>query len=169
MEIIDITYVDTGELARGIEHGSRKVIEALAKRGVEILRMYFEEGGPSDRPWQELSEITIAMKGHSTKLRKSDAMMSAIAARQISDKVWEVGVYDEKAAIHEFGCIIPVTSAMRGYMASQGFPLSANTQFIVIPARPFMEPMVRQLIEELPQIEKEYMTIFDKLGKLFGR
>lgn len=42
------------------------------------------------------------------------------------------------AKIHEYGCLIPVTDKMRGYLASQGLHLKQSTKFITIPERSFI-------------------------------
>lgn len=42
------------------------------------------------------------------------------------------------AAVHEFGARIKVTDKMRGYLASQGLHLRAETSHIVIPERSFL-------------------------------
>lgn len=42
------------------------------------------------------------------------------------------------AAVHEYGARIKVTDKMRGYLASQGLHLKADTTHIVIPERSFM-------------------------------
>jgi len=131
-------------------------VEKLAKRGAELIREYFESGGPEEKPWKQLSEVTIKFKGHDIKLIRSEQMKSTIAARQINENTWEYGVFDWKASIHEYGAVIPVTPAIRGYMAAHGFPLKASTNFIHIPARPFMEPSFNRLMQELQEIEETY-------------
>ncbi|WP_341320829.1 hypothetical protein NSQ62_14420 [Solibacillus sp. FSL H8-0523] len=42
------------------------------------------------------------------------------------------------AAVHEYGARIRVTDKMRGYLASQGMHLKAETSHIVIPERSFL-------------------------------
>lgn len=44
----------------------------------------------------------------------------------------------EIAVYNEYGCTIPVTAKMRGYLHGQGIHLKASTTVIRIPARPFM-------------------------------
>ena len=54
----------------------------------------------------------------------------------------EVGVLQGKSAwlasIHEYGCDIPVTEKMRGFLGSQGLHLNKNTTHIHIPERSFL-------------------------------
>jgi len=157
-----------GELSRALRYGSRRVVQALAERGAEILKEYFAQGGPASQPWKQLSEVTIQFKGHNIKLVRSGEMEHAIAAKQIDAYTWEYGIYDWKASIHEFGVIIPVTDNMRGYMAAMGFPLRQSTQFIRIPARPAMGPSFDQLMLELPQIEELNLGFFGKAAKVLG-
>ena len=45
------------------------------------------------------------------------------------------------AAVHEFGCTIPVTPKMRAYLHHEGIHLKASTQYVNIPARPFLRPI----------------------------
>ena len=46
--------------------------------------------------------------------------------------------YPQIGAVHEYGARIPVTDAMRGWFAAQGYPLSPSTTEIVIPERSFV-------------------------------
>ena len=48
------------------------------------------------------------------------------------------GEHQWLAGIHEYGCIIPVTPAMRGYLHSIGVHLKRSTTQIVIPERSFL-------------------------------
>jgi len=168
LEYIDVTHFGTGQLDRAIRHGSRKVVQALAERGAAILHEYFRQGGPAEQPWQQLSQVTINFKGHNIKLTRSGDLEHAIGVRMIDQNTWEYGIYDWKASIHEYGVIIPVTDKMRGYMAAQGFPLSASTKFIKIPARPSMGPSFDQLMRELPEIEDMNLGFFGKASRALG-
>ena len=47
------------------------------------------------------------------------------------------------AAVHEFGCTIKVTPKMRAYLHRQGLHLKASTQYINIPPRPFLRPVLQ--------------------------
>lgn len=56
----------------------------------------------------------------------------------------EVGVLNGEhawlAGIHEYGCDIPVTDKMRGWLGAHGLHLNKKTAHIHIPARPFLAP-----------------------------
>jgi hypothetical protein len=57
-----------------------------------------------------------------------------------------------KAIINEFGYDspgIPVTDAMRKYMAYKGYPLKKSTKYIKIPARPFISTGIEENLNEI--------------------
>ena len=168
LELVDVSHVNSGQLSRAIRYGGRRVVKALAERGMGILKEYFASGGPANNPWKQLSQVTVNFKGHSIKLIRSSEMEHAIGVRQIDSNTWEYGVYDWKASIHEYGVIIPVTDKMRAYMAAMGFPLRQTTEFIKIPARPFMGPSFDQLMQELPEIEDMHLGFFGKASRAMG-
>lgn len=63
------------------------------------------------------------------------------AVKALSGSTVTVGVGGEHAwlaAIHEYGCNIPVTPKMRAYLHHIGVHLNPNTKVIVIPERSFL-------------------------------
>ena len=79
------------------------------------------------------------------------------------------------ARVHEYGARIRVTDKMRGYLASQGMHLKAETSHIVIPERSFLrtgaslavEDVQRkagQLIEEVISGNVSVDLFFEMLG-----
>lgn len=64
------------------------------------------------------------------------------------------------AAVHEFGCTIPVTQKMRAYLHYQGIHLKASTQYINIPPRPFLRPIFNS-----PDFRKKVAEIYLKAIK----
>lgn len=57
-----------------------------------------------------------------------------------------------KAIVNEFGYDspgIPVTPKMRKWFAAQGYPLKATTQYIKIPARPFISKGIYDNLEDI--------------------
>lgn len=76
-----------------------------------------------------------------------------------SSKILEVGISENappetimKAIVNEFGYDspgIPVTDAMRKWFAARGFPISAGTQYIKIPARPFISKGIDENLVEI--------------------
>lgn len=74
---------------------------------------------------------------------KSDKMPEMqVRIKEINDTAIEAGVIEGKhkwlAGIHEYGCNITVTPAMRAYLHSQGLHLNPKTTEIHIPERSFI-------------------------------
>lgn len=62
-------------------------------------------------------------------------------AKEIDGKKVVVGSFGDHAwlaGIHEFGCVIPVTGKMRGFLGTHGIHLKKETTQIVIPERSFL-------------------------------
>jgi len=76
------------------------------------------------------------------KTVKDDIPKMVKAAKVIDDKKVKVGVFSGEhawlAAIHEYGCTIPVTAKMRAYLHHIGVHLKPSTTQIVIPERSFL-------------------------------
>lgn len=75
----------------------------------------------------------------STKKNQFPKMQQALA--ELNGKKVQVGVFGEnawKAGIHEYGCKIEVTDAMRAYLHKQGLHLKESTKVITIPERAFL-------------------------------
>ena len=53
------------------------------------------------------------------------------------------------AAVHEYGARIRVTDKMRGYLASQGLHLKAETTHIVIPERSFLRTGSERALDDV--------------------
>jgi len=69
--------------------------------------------------------------------------------------IWsdEDGFQAMKAIVHERGVTIEVTEAMRGFfLANFGVRLRDDTNVIEIPPRPFVEPGIRENIDEYSDI-----------------
>lgn len=116
--------------------------------------------------WPALSRVTEEIKGSAQPLRDQGDLQNAIRVAYIGQTAL-VGIPDGMqhrdgtdlqliAAVMEEGAVITVTDRMRGWMAARGFPLRKDTQVIVIPARPFFEPAVREVEAELPEILAKY-------------
>lgn len=80
------------------------------------------------------------------------------------------------AAIHEFGTRIPVTEKMRKYLVSQGLHLKKETEFIIIPERPFIragwDEYEKQVMDKADRLIKDAIqngvdidTILDEIGQ----
>lgn len=61
---------------------------------------------------------------------------------ELKNREVEIGVFNGEhqwlAGIHEYGCRIPVTEKMRGWLAAHGLYLLKSTKFIIIPERSFL-------------------------------
>lgn len=81
----------------------------------------------------------MAVKIHT---EKDDLPKMLKAAQAINGRKVNVGVFTGEhawlAAIHEYGCTIPVTPKMRAYLHHIGVHLSPTTTQIVIPERSFL-------------------------------
>ena len=64
------------------------------------------------------------------------------AVNGLKGRAVEVGVFDGEqayiAGIHEYGCRIPVTQKMRGWVGAHGLHLRKGTEWITIPERSFL-------------------------------
>lgn len=158
--VIDIGRGNLTHVITGLRRGVEVLPEALAKRGVELIREAFEMGGLPEKKWKELSGVTLEIRSEegvdSTQiLVKTAKMESSTFVRQVGPNEWVFGINDPKAAIHEFGAVVKVTDAMRMYLHSRGIHLSANKKQIIIPERPIMRPVADRL-------EKEYSEIYKR-------
>lgn len=61
------------------------------------------------------------------------------------------------AAVHEYGARIRVTDKMRGYLASQGMHLKAETSHIVIPERSFLRTGADRAIADIQRKADQLM------------
>lgn len=120
-----------------------RIGEELARR----MREGLQSQSPGGRQFAPLHPFTIAQKGSSVALA-GGSLEKAITAREDPDGLAvSVGVFRDSgmgmiASVHEYGLVIDVTPAMRGYLASQGLMLSPSTTVITIPARPFIRPIL---------------------------
>lgn len=73
-------------------------------------------------------------------------------AKEIDGKKVVVGSFGDHAwlaGIHEFGCVIPVTDKMRGFLGAHGIHLKKETKQIVIPERSFLRAGFDQSQQQL--------------------
>ena len=92
------------------------------------------------------SPLTIARKGSSKPLIDKGDLVGSITYQVIDSENVFIGVKKGKeaniAAVHEFGCVIQVTPKMRAYLHHQDVHLKPSTQYIYIPPRPFLRPVL---------------------------
>jgi hypothetical protein len=119
--------------------------------GASMVKKGIQSGAPGGKAFEPLRAYTVWMKGSSKPLiDQADLLGSITHELNGSSGVW-IGVRrgartkDGKdivniAAVHEYGCVIPVTPAMRkGFSAKfQGLGIRKDTQYIVIPERSFL-------------------------------
>ncbi len=80
--------------------------------------------------------------GVKVKTKTNNIPKTIAVSNRLNGKTVEVGVFGGEqewlAAIHEFGCNIPVTPEMRAFLRYNGLYLKASTTEIVIPERSFL-------------------------------
>jgi hypothetical protein len=129
----------------------QKVLRHFAVAGSDFIR----EALNKREGWAPLHPLTKFLKKHDRQLIETGAMEDSIEAWNEGD-TWLAGIppsatnsegrnLAEIANIHEYGAHVPVTNAMRGFFAANGFPLKASTRFLRIPERPFLRPAADRL------------------------
>lgn len=135
----------------------------IAHKLQENILLGIEVGRPE---WPPLSVVTQRIKGHSKPLEESGDLKRAIQVTDTKDRVF-VGIpsglkredgtpMEVVAGVHENGATIEVTDRTRAFFASAGFPLRSSTKVLVIPARPFLEPALRETEEQIGEIVEEF-------------
>ena len=69
---------------------------------------------------------------------KMEKSIEALNGKKVDVGVLDGGENAWLAAIHEYGCKIPVTPKMRAYLHRRGLHLKSTTNFITIPERSFL-------------------------------
>ncbi|OAH53086.1 hypothetical protein AWH48_12060 [Domibacillus aminovorans] len=82
----------------------------------------------------------------------------------LNNKKIKVGVFGADdaemvmiARVHEYGAEITVTDKMRGYLASQGYPLKKETTKIVIPERSYLRSGYDENVDDITDKIKQMM------------
>ena len=133
----------------------QKLYQAGAKvgnYGASEVKKGIRSGAPAGETFTPLSQVTIDRKGSSKPLIDKGDLIGSVTYELPSRDTVFIGVKKASknkdgtseaniAAVHEFGCTIPVTPKMRAYLHHQGIHLKASTQYIHIPARPFLRPI----------------------------
>lgn len=157
-------------LDAALERGQIKACKLLVKR----IQLGIDRGHPAGgRAFAALHPLTIALKGHDKPLLDTEEMRNSVTWKKVGILVWFVGVLrgqkhkgsgkdmTELAGIHEFGTTLRVTKPMFTYLRGLGLTLNVDTEYIRIPARPFLGPpmadretqedMVREISTEVAQ------------------
>lgn len=115
-----------------------------ANRLVELIKEQIEsEGKLGGAPWSPLSPATMFLKGgRTTPLIDTGSLLNAFTVIKTGRQKYTVIGEHPALYLMEFGFSVRVTDQMRKWYLAQGMPLSGKTRFIVIPARPYIEPVV---------------------------
>lgn len=134
--------LNPAKIAAGVNQAAARV----GNYGVSEVKRGIISGSPGGEAFAPLSSFTIARKGSSKPLIDKGDLVGSITYQVIDSHNVFIGVKkgDEAniAAVHEFGCMIRVTSKMRAYLHYQGIHLRASTQMIYIPPRAFLRPVL---------------------------
>lgn len=144
---------------------SSRIDSALKKAGGKIgsygsseVKRGIVSGAPGGQAFQPLSPMTIARKGSSKPLIDKGDLLGSISYKVVDEDKVFIGVSDKEeamiAAVHEFGCTIPVTPKLRAYFHYQGIHLRTETVSLHIPSRKFLRPVL-----ESEKFQKELIEI----------
>ena len=138
-----------------IRKGVTQAAARVGNYGASQVKKGIVSGSPGGQTFAPNSPLTIARKGSSSPLIDDGDLVGSITYQIIDDaKSVFIGVKKgvkrkkdgkdiaEIATVHEFGCTIPVTHKMRAYFRYEGINLKASTQYIYIPPRPFLRPVL---------------------------
>ena len=129
-----------------IRKGLNQAVARVGNYGASEVKRGIVSGAPGGQRFTPNSPLTIARKGSSKPLIDKGDLVGSITYQVIDSNNVFIGVKQGKeaniAAVHEFGCTIRVTPKMRAYLHYQDIHLKASTQYIHIPARPFLRPVL---------------------------
>ena len=135
--------LNPAKLSAGIKQAALRV----GNYGASEVKRGIVSGAPGGQKFAPNSPITIERKKSSSPLIDNGDLVGSVTYQVIDDNNIFIGVKKGKeaniAAVHEFGCTIRVTPKMRAYLHHQGIHLRASTQYIHIPARPFLRPVLQ--------------------------
>ena len=136
------TLLNPSRIAAGIQQAAAHV----GNYGTSEVKKGIVSGAPGGQKFAPLSPVTIARKGSSKPLIDKGDLVGSITYQVVDADNIFIGVKKGKevsiAAVHEFGCTIGVTPKMRAYLHYQDIHLRASTQYIHIPPRPFLRPVL---------------------------
>jgi len=151
---------------------TQKALKQLAEAG----RDFIVQGITSTRgSWADLNDITKQLKGKDDILVDSGSFVDSMSVWQ-EGKRWYAGIpagakgdkgqdLTMVGLVHENGATVPVTEGVRGFFASRGVPLRADTQYLTIPPRPWFAPATEELDE---YADEALAPVFDAIMKEFG-
>jgi hypothetical protein len=117
------------------------------------------------------SQATIILKGSSTPLVETGKLVNSIIWRKLSRHVYYAGIdpvaktsrgvpYSVIATMQDTGYVIPVTDAIRAFMAENGVHVRHDTQFFVVPPRPFLSTALDKSMNEIQTILNKHAKIW---------
>lgn len=134
--------LNPSRVAAGIQQAASRV----GNYGASQVKKGIVSGAPGGQNFVPNSPMTVARKHSSSPLIDKGDLVGSVTYQVIDSNNVFIGVKKGKevniAAVHEFGCTIGVTPKMRAYLHHQGVHLKSSTQYIVIPPRPFLRPVL---------------------------
>lgn len=149
--------------------------EALPRRLATMVARHIKTEATSSKLAPN-SVATIILKGSSTPLIDTGSLLESIIVRKEAPFTYygginpsaknQRGVSQSVVALKQnMGYIIPVTDSIRKLFIEHGMTVSPNTQFFVVPARPFLTEAFRKADIEL---EKERAHTGLKITRSLG-
>ena len=136
------TILNPSRIVAGIQQAAARV----GNYGATQVKKGIVSGAPGGQKFAPNSQLTVQRKGSSSPLIDKGDLVGSVTYQVIDANNVFIGVKKGKevniAAVHEFGCTIGVTPKMRAYLHHQGVHLRASTQYINIPPRPFLRPVL---------------------------
>lgn len=124
----------------------KKAGEKIGNYGASEVKKGIVSGAPGGQTFAPLSPLTIMRKGSSKPLIDKGDLLGSISYKVVDDDKVFIGVSDKEeaiiAAVHEYGCTIPVTPKLRAYFHYQGIHLRNETVSLHIPSRKFLRPVL---------------------------
>jgi hypothetical protein len=164
------------DMARIEKRLTGKRTDAGMRAMAEAAKGFIVEGINRGRDgWASLNEMTKFLKGHEKILIDSGTFVRSMTTWK-DGKRWYAGIPDGATGdkgqdlemvgeVHEKGANVPVSDGIRGFFASQGFPLRADTKFVTIPPRPWFAPAEEELEEFADEVlEPMYDDLLRRIG-----
>lgn len=161
---IDVTD-EIGPLLEHMSANYKKSLKSMAKSLGWFMQKEIKAGIASGAPGGSVFterrpyEIRAALGGGSAAKRWYGRMAKAIGY-QYDNGVLRIGWTSKTSAAYgrkqEFGYKTKVTDEIRKKFGEAGFPLLKSTEYIVLPDRPFFEPMAGILKPDIaPYVQKK--------------
>lgn len=142
----------------------------MAQRGEALLRQAISAGKPMfGAKWKETSnaDLTVKIKGFDKPLTgTSRSLLAGVYLRETSKGVWEYGVEHPAAKSLEFGHSYKVTDSQQGWLLYHYGVFKKVGSVIKIPARPFKEPVDRQIEKEKKSLWEHHFGNLLRLARV---